>query len=183
MPALAKFWLPFQKWRIIGKKRRQNGYMLKNLCVFLLTSYDASLQYIIAFKWFEDVSWILMDSRQSDVQPASTKTFFWANDRSHWEADWQISQNILPPAEAVCDVADADSDAGTNFSQGLFFSHKGRKARRRSSFSYFACFSPASLFFSWLEAAIRHPNIATCCFHDQLSSHVFAFECCSTSEK
>ena len=46
MLALAKFWLPFQKWRIIGKKRRQNGYMLKNLCVFLLTSYDASLQYM-----------------------------------------------------------------------------------------------------------------------------------------
>ena len=42
---------------------------------------------------------------------------------------------------------DADSDAGTNFSQGLFFCHKGRKARRRSSFSYFACFSPASPFF------------------------------------
>ena len=36
MLALAKFWLPFQKWRIIGKKRRQNGYMLKNLCVFCL---------------------------------------------------------------------------------------------------------------------------------------------------
>ena len=35
MLALAKFWLPFQKWRIIGKKRRQNGYMLKNLCVFV----------------------------------------------------------------------------------------------------------------------------------------------------
>ena len=47
MLALAKFWLPFQKWRIIGKKRWQNGYMLKNLvCVFLLTSYDASLQYM-----------------------------------------------------------------------------------------------------------------------------------------
>lgn len=46
MLALAKFCLPFQKWRIIGKKRRQNGYMLKNLCVFLLTSYDASLQYM-----------------------------------------------------------------------------------------------------------------------------------------
>ena len=46
MLALAKFWLPFQKWRIIGKKRRQNGYMLKNLCVFVLTSYDASLQYM-----------------------------------------------------------------------------------------------------------------------------------------
>ena len=75
------------------------------------------------------------------------KNLFWANDRSNWEADWQISQNILPPAEAVCDVADADSDAGTNFSQGLFFCHEGRKARRRSSFSYFACFSPASLFF------------------------------------
>ena len=29
MLALAKFWLPFQKWRIISKKRRQNGYMLK----------------------------------------------------------------------------------------------------------------------------------------------------------
>ena len=95
MLALAKFWLPFQKWRIIGKK----------------------------------------------------KTFFWANNRSNWEADWQISQNVLPPAEAVCDVADADSDAGTNFSQGLFFCHEGRKARRRSSVSYFACFSPASLFF------------------------------------
>ena len=47
MLALAKFWLPFQKWRIIGKKGRQNGYMLKNLCVFLLTSYDASLQYML----------------------------------------------------------------------------------------------------------------------------------------
>ena len=45
MLLLAKFWLPFQKWRIIAKKRRQNGYMLKNLC-FLLTSYDASLQYM-----------------------------------------------------------------------------------------------------------------------------------------
>ena len=30
-------------------------------------------------------------------------------------------------------------------------------------------------FFAWLEAPIRHPNIATCCFHDQLSSHVFAY--------
>ena len=108
---------------------------------------DLAATIVRAFKWFEDVSWILMDSRRSDVQPASTKTFFWANHRSNWEADWQISQNILPPAEAVCDVADADSDAGTNFSQGLFFCHVGRKARRRSSFSYFACFSPASLFF------------------------------------
>ena len=36
MLALAKFWLPFQKWRIIGKKRRENGYMLKNLCVFFI---------------------------------------------------------------------------------------------------------------------------------------------------
>ena len=36
MLALAKFWLPFQKWRIIGKKRRQNGYMLKNLLCFFI---------------------------------------------------------------------------------------------------------------------------------------------------
>ena len=187
MLALAKFWLPFQKWRTIGKKRRQNGYMLKNRCFSSVSLFneqiilkagvfsgsDLAATIVIAFKWFEDVSWILMDSRRSDVQPASTKTFFWANDRSNWEADWQISQNILPPAEAVCDVVDADSDAGTNFSQGLFFCHEGRKAHRRSSFSYFACFSPASLFFfAWLEAPIRHPNIATCCFHDQLSSHV-----------
>ena len=135
MLALAKFWLPFQKWRIIGKKR------------LFFTGSDLAATIVIAFKWFEDVSWILMDSRRSDVQPASTKTFFWTNDRSDWEADWQISQNILPPPEAICNVADADSDAGTNFSQGLFFCHEGRKARRRSSFSYFACFSPASLFF------------------------------------
>ena len=44
-------------------------------------------------------------------------------------------------------------------------------------------FRQLHFFFSWLEAPIRHPNIATCCFHDQLSSHVFAFECCSTSEE
>ena len=106
MLALAKFWLPFQKWRIIGKKRRQNGYMLKNLCFSSVSLFneqiilkagvfsgsDLAATIVIAFKWFEDVSWILMDSRRSDVQPASTKTFFWANDRSNWEADWQISQ-------------------------------------------------------------------------------------------
>ena len=44
-------------------------------------------------------------------------------------------------------------------------------------------FCQLRFFFARLEAPIRHPNIATCCFHDQLSSHVFAFECCSTSEK
>ena len=122
MLALGKFWLPFQKWKILGKKRRQNGYMLKNLCFSSVSLFNEQIilkagvfsgsnlaaTIVIAFKWFEDV---------------------------------------FPPAEAVCDVADADSDAGTNFSQGLFFCHEGRKARRRSSFSYYACFSPASLFF------------------------------------
>ena len=146
--------------------------MLKNLCFSSVSLFneqiilkagvfsgsDLAATIVIAFKWFEDVSWILMDSRRSDVQPASTKTFFWANDCSNWEADWQISQNILPPAEAVCDVADADSDAGTNFSQGLFFCHEGRKACRRSSFSYFACFSPASLFFFCLAGGADTPS-------------------------
>ena len=42
MLALAKFWLPFQKWRIIGKKRRQNGYMLKNLCVSARACFSAT---------------------------------------------------------------------------------------------------------------------------------------------
>ena len=38
MLALAKFWLPFQKWRTLGKKRGQNGYMFivkKPLCFFI----------------------------------------------------------------------------------------------------------------------------------------------------
>ena len=149
MLALAKFWLPIQKWRnnldSFSSVSLFNEQIILKAGVF--SGSDLVATIVIAFKWFEDVSWILMDSRRSDVQPASTKTFFWASDWSNWEADWQISQNILPPAEAVCDVADDDSDAGTNFSQGLFFCHEGRKARRRSSFSYFACFLQASLFF------------------------------------
>ena len=40
-------------------------------------------------------------------------------------------------------------------------------------------FHQLHFFFSWLEAPIHHPNIATCCCHDQLSSN----ECKSVRSK
>ena len=85
MLALAKFWLPFQKWRIIGKKGENNLDSFSIVSLFneqiilkagVFSGSDLAATIVIAFKWFEDVSWILMDSRRSDVQPASTKNIF-----------------------------------------------------------------------------------------------------------
>ena len=70
MLALAKFWLPIQKWRnnldSFSSVSLFNEQIILKAGVF--SGSDLAATIVIAFKWFEDVSWILMDSRRSDVR-------------------------------------------------------------------------------------------------------------------
>ena len=93
---------------------------------------DLNARIALAFRWFEDFSWILIDSNRSEVQPL-TNTFLMRILRSSLEASWQTLQSITPVAWPY-------------FSRGRFSCQDVKNVRFRCSCSY-SLFDETSFFF------------------------------------